>query len=128
MKLPKRIRELRKNKGLSQIRLGEIMGVSQQTVAKWEAGRREPNLQTVVELARFFGVTVDYLSGNSDEPNPREIPPEEMAELEARADREAVAMTDAELAAKLPEELRDGMLALIRLERQRAEAKKQSGK
>lgn len=123
-----RLKELREKAGYSQYSFADKIGVSQSAVGSWEAGRREPNLTTIVGLARLFGVSVDYLSGNSNDPSPREIPPEEMAELEARADREAVAMTDAELVAKLPEELREGMAALIRLERERAEAKKKSEK
>ena len=123
-----RLKELREKAGCSQYSFADKFGVSQSAVGNWESGKREPNFETAVRLAKFFDVTVDYLLGHFDDPKPREIPPEEMAKLEARADKEAVAMTDAELAAKLPEELRDGMLALIRLEREPAEAKKKSDK
>lgn len=42
------------------------IGVAQSTVAGWEAGKREPNFQTLMKLADFFHVSIDYLLGHSD--------------------------------------------------------------
>ena len=61
------LRELRKQKKLSQSALAEVVGMSQATVASWENGTRKPDVETVSYLADYFGVTVDYLMGR-DEP------------------------------------------------------------
>ncbi len=56
-----KLRELRIDKKLSQRALGEVFSVSNQTVSFWETGSREPDLDTIVGLAHYFGVTVDDL-------------------------------------------------------------------
>ena len=50
----KRLKELRLEKGLSQQKLGELLGFCNQTVSFWENGNREPDLDTLVEIAHFF--------------------------------------------------------------------------
>ena len=57
----KRLKELRNDKGLSQRKLGEIFNVCNQTVSFWESGSREPDLDTLVAIARHFDVSIDYL-------------------------------------------------------------------
>ncbi len=57
----KKLKELRIEKGLSQRKFGEILFVCNQTVSFWETGSREPDLDTLLEIARFFDVPVDYL-------------------------------------------------------------------
>lgn len=57
----KRLRELRIEKGISQRKLGDIFNVCNQTVSFWETGSREPDLDTLKEIAKFFDVTADYL-------------------------------------------------------------------
>lgn len=64
----KRLSELRKNRGLSQNELGEIFGVSQQTVARWESGVNYPNKNKLTELCNYFDVPLDYLFGNEKHP------------------------------------------------------------
>lgn len=61
-----RIKELRKNKGLSQEELGECFSISGPAVSKWEAGLSEPDNLTLIKLSNFFGVSTDYLLGKSD--------------------------------------------------------------
>lgn len=65
-----RIKELREEKGLSQKKLADSLGLSAGTVGNWESGIREPNFDTATKVADFFDVTVDYLLGNSDVRNP----------------------------------------------------------
>lgn len=65
-KLALRIRELREEKGLSQIELAKAVNFTQAFVSSWEAGRRTPNVETIIFLAQFFGVTTDYLLGLED--------------------------------------------------------------
>ncbi len=62
----KKLKELRVEKGLSQKKLGEVFGVCNQTVSFWESGSREPNLDDLLQIARFFEVLVDYLLDEND--------------------------------------------------------------
>ena len=55
-----KIYDLRKRKGLSQEELGEAIGVSRQTISKWEMGKTIPDTENIVVLSRFFGVDVSY--------------------------------------------------------------------
>lgn len=57
----KRLRELRLERGLSQRALGEVFGVCNQTISFWECGSREPNLDDLLKIAKFFEVSTDYL-------------------------------------------------------------------
>lgn len=59
--LSEKIRELRKRSGLSQEELAERLDVSRQAVSKWELGSALPTADKLVELADFFGVSLDYL-------------------------------------------------------------------
>jgi DNA-binding XRE family transcriptional regulator len=64
--MSQRLKQLRTEAGLSQDSLGKKVGVSQQTIAGWEAGRTAPNRHFVSRLVGIFGVTSDYLLGISD--------------------------------------------------------------
>lgn len=72
MKLSEKIYECRKRAGLSQEALAERLGVSRQSVSKWETGDSEPEIGKLRVLAAVFGVTVDWLL--SEEEFPREEP------------------------------------------------------
>lgn len=56
-----RIASLRKHRGLSQTELAERLRVSPSAVGMYEQDRREPSGETLVALAREFGITVDFL-------------------------------------------------------------------
>lgn len=58
-----RLKMLRKQKQLTQQELGDVLGVTQTTCAKWENGRTEPTLENVIKLAIFLDTTTDYLLG-----------------------------------------------------------------
>lgn len=57
------LKELRKEANLSQDQLGKKLGFSNQTVSFWESGKREPSLDALVSVAKFFDVSVDFLLG-----------------------------------------------------------------
>ena len=59
-----KLQKLRKARGYSQETLAEKLGVSRQTVAKWEAGESLPDLGLAASVARVFGVTLDSLTDN----------------------------------------------------------------
>lgn len=61
-----RLKELRKKKKLTQKELAEQVGVQQGAINKWESEATEPNLNTVVELAKILSSTTDYLLGFED--------------------------------------------------------------
>lgn len=58
-----RLKKLRRDKNLSQAALGGILGVVQSTIGMYESGQREPDSETLIKIAEFFEVTVDYLIG-----------------------------------------------------------------
>lgn len=62
-----RIRDLRKQKKMSQSELAKIIGVTQTTITAWETGKAEPSSSAVANLADYFGVTTDYLLGRPEE-------------------------------------------------------------
>ena len=63
----KKLKELRLEKGLSQRELGKIFNVCNQTISFWETGSREPDFDTLKNLAAFFDVTInDFLGLNVD--------------------------------------------------------------
>lgn len=62
----KRIRELRKEKGLTMKELGQNIGLAESTISLYESGGRLPDVKTLILLARFFNTTVDYIIEESD--------------------------------------------------------------
>lgn len=61
MILADKIIELRKKHGMSQEELAEKLGVSRQSVSKWESAQSTPDLTRILEMSKVFGVTTDYL-------------------------------------------------------------------
>ncbi len=61
---------LRENQGLSQQELADRLGIRQSTVGMWENGTNKPRNSTLVKIADYFGVSVDYLLGNTSKPTP----------------------------------------------------------
>lgn len=60
-------KELRRENGYTAIEIAKNVGYSKNIVYEWERGRSQPNIETLIKLARLFDVTVDYLTGNTDE-------------------------------------------------------------
>ena len=84
MNLSGKILYCRKKAGLSQEALAEKLGVSRQSVSKWETGEAVPELPKLVLLARAFGVTTDWLLSES-EPEPETPEPAEPPVSTAKA-------------------------------------------
>lgn len=61
MTLGERIKACRQSAGMSQEKVAELVGVSRQAVAKWEADLSAPNTENLFRLAEIFGTTVDLL-------------------------------------------------------------------
>lgn len=65
MKIYQNIQKLRKEKGMSQEQLAEQLGVSRQTISKWESGAVCPTLDRLQEMSRLFGIPLTQLLGES---------------------------------------------------------------
>lgn len=77
-----KLKELRKEKGISLKELGSIIGVAESTMSLYENGKRQPDYETLLKLAEYFGVTVDYLLRGEGE---SERLPEELVILNRKA-------------------------------------------
>lgn len=62
---PKRLKELRTKKDISQEELGLIISLSKSTISLYESGKREPDYETLKKLADYFGCSTDYLLGKT---------------------------------------------------------------
>ena len=66
MNIAQRIKDLRLSKHLTQKELAQLLNVKPTTVSGWELGRNEPSIDTLKDLARIFGVSVDYMAGATE--------------------------------------------------------------
>ena len=57
------LRDMRKNKGLSQKELAILIGVVQTTVSGWERGYRQPNFDEIKRIAEICGYTIKFIKG-----------------------------------------------------------------
>ena len=64
--MAKRLRQLRLDKGVSQEELAKWLSVSRTSYTKYETGAYEPSIETLIKLAGYYGVSVDYIIGYSD--------------------------------------------------------------
>lgn len=61
-----RLKELRKDRNLTQKQLSIILNTTNSSICDWETGRAEPDLATLVFLCDYFEVSADYLLGRKD--------------------------------------------------------------
>lgn len=61
-----RIKELRQIKGINQLDLANLLGLSQQTISTYENNTREPDIKTIKTLSKHFNVSIDYLLGETE--------------------------------------------------------------
>lgn len=59
----KRLQKLRREKGISQVKLAEQLEIHFMTVSRWELGHFSPSFDQLIFLAEFFEVSIDYLMG-----------------------------------------------------------------
>ena len=65
-KFNKIFKQLKKESGLSDKKLGELLGVSHSTICRWENGQSDIKSNDLITVAQFFGVTLEYLVGLED--------------------------------------------------------------
>lgn len=75
-----RIAELRKQKGMTQEELASVIGVSAQSVSKWENNTTMPDILLLPVIADIYGVTIDELYGKSSKKKERTISPDDLAD------------------------------------------------
>lgn len=80
MKLPK-MKELREKQGLTQKGFGDIFGVSEATVSNYENGKRDPDLDSLCQIADYFDVSLDMLVRGKEKDRPAGRSREEMLKM-----------------------------------------------
>lgn len=68
-----RLYDLRKDAGLTQTELGEILRVNKHAISSYERDKSEPPDEVKILIARYFNVSMDYLLGLTDSPSPRPV-------------------------------------------------------
>lgn len=81
-----RLKELRKQSGLTQQQLADIVGTTQQNIAFWETGRQRPKQPSLIKLANYFNVSIDYLLvGKAQAEEKLSVFPERLKQLRVEA-------------------------------------------
>ena len=65
--LGKRIKAIRMENNITQAELAKEINVTRSAVALWETDKTDPDIENIIELAKFFKITTDYLLGLEDE-------------------------------------------------------------
>lgn len=66
-----RLRQLRKERGISQLKLAMDLDMSQNSISRYETGSHECDYETLIKLADYFNVSIDYLLEQTE--NPRRL-------------------------------------------------------
>lgn len=64
-----RMKEIRRKKRISQVRMAYDLNVSQNTISRYETGEREPDFKMLIRIADYLHVSLDYLLERTDENN-----------------------------------------------------------
>ena len=65
-----RLKDIREDRDITQQQIADYLHVKQNTYSQYESGKRQLPVDIVIALAKYYGVTTDYLLGVSDTPNP----------------------------------------------------------
>ena len=68
-----RLKELRTSRKISQVQLAMDLNLTQNSISRYENGEREADYDTLVAIADYFNVSVDYLLGRTDNPRVAQI-------------------------------------------------------
>ncbi|MGN1418897.1 MAG: helix-turn-helix domain-containing protein [Acutalibacteraceae bacterium] len=63
-----RLKEIRKNRGITQLKLAMDLNISQNSISRYETGEREADYDTLIRIADYFNVSLDYLLERTDNP------------------------------------------------------------
>ena len=73
--ISQRLKQLRREKNITQTELAMAVGVKRSCISNWESGTRKPPSVKVSQLCRYFGVSADYLCGRVESRNAVIAPP-----------------------------------------------------
>ena len=63
-----RLKELRRSRGISQLKLAMDLSMNQNSISRYESGAREADYATLIKFADYFNVSIDYLLERTDNP------------------------------------------------------------
>lgn len=64
-----RLKEIRKSKGISQLKMAIDLNTNQNTISRYETGEREPGINELIQIADYFNISVDYLLERTNIPD-----------------------------------------------------------
>ena len=79
--LAERLKQLRAEKGMTQVQLAQMLDVSKGTIAMWETSKRKPSFEILSKLSDIFDRRMDYILGYSDDASSPQPPEEELDQL-----------------------------------------------
>lgn len=82
MGFPERLRKLREKKKLNQTQYGKLFNLSKQAISSYENGGSRPSHETLIKMAEFFEVSIDYLFGLTGDPTPPQSKKQEKPNFE----------------------------------------------
>lgn len=88
MEVNESLKRFRKNLGLTQAEIADLLGIHRQAYQPYETGKTTPSVKMIMKIADAFDVSTDYLLGRTDTPKPVEVGAEEVAK--AREFKEAL--------------------------------------
>ena len=63
-----RLKEIRKSKGITQLKLAMDLNMNQNTISRYETGEREPSINELIKIADYFNISIDYLLERTNNP------------------------------------------------------------
>ena len=119
--LAERLKQLRSEKGMTQVQLAQMLGVSKGTVAMWETSKRKPNFEILSKLSDIFDRRMDYILGYSDDASSPQLSEEELDQLGSWAAEDSMHETIMQYL-RLDEYGKQAVEAIIRTEFERCKA------
>ena len=119
--LAERLKQLRSEKGMTQVQLAQMLGVSKGTVAMWETSKRKPSFEILSKLSDIFDRRMDYILGYSDDASSPQPPEEELDQLGCWAAEDSMHETIMQYL-RLDEYGKQAVDAIIRAEFERCKA------
>ena len=119
--LAERLKQLRSEKGMTQVQLAQMLGVSKGTVAMWETSNRKPSFEILSKLSDIFDRRMDYILGYSDDASSPQPTEEELDQLGCWAAEDSMHETIMQYL-RLDEYGKQAVEAIIRTEFERCKA------
>ena len=119
--LAERLKQLRSEKGMTQVQLAQMLGVSKGTVAMWETSKRKPSFEILSKLSDIFDRRMDYILGYSDDASSPQPTEEELDQLGSWAAEDSMRETVMQYL-RLDEYGKQAVEAIIRTEFERCKA------